>query len=82
MLLSYFVGQKKYPIKYPLKDIAVYVVSALAIFALMTFSNARLALPAALSVNTVLLLAFCILIIKRDLPLSSIPVIGRFFRKG
>lgn len=82
MLLSYFVGQKKYPIRYPLKDIAVYVVSALAIFALMTFSNARLALPAALSVNTVLLLAFCILIIKRDLPLSSIPVIGRFFRKG
>lgn len=82
MLLSYFVGQKKYPIKYPLKDIAVYVVSALAIFALMTFSNARLALPAALSVNTVLLLAFSILIIKRDLPLSSIPVIGRFFRKG
>lgn len=82
MLLSYFVGHKKYPIKYPLKDIAVYVVSALAIFALMTFSNARLALPAALSVNTVLLLAFSILIIKRDLPLSSIPVIGRFFRKG
>lgn len=82
MLLSYFVGQKKYPIRYPLKDIAVYVVSALAIFALMTFSNARLALPAALSVNTILLLAFCILIIKRDLPLSSIPVIGRFFRKG
>lgn len=82
MLLSYFVGQKKYPIRYPLKDIAVYVVSALSIFALMTFSNARLALPAALSVNTVLLLAFCILIIKRDLPLSSIPVIGRFFRKG
>lgn len=82
MLLSYIVGQKKYPIKYPLKDIGVYVVSALAIFALMTFSNASFTLPVSLSVNTVLILAFCLLIIKRDLPLSSIPFIGGFFRKS
>ena len=39
MLLSYFVGQKYYPIRYPLKEMAAYVALAALLFAAMTLSN-------------------------------------------
>ena len=35
MLLSYWVGQKNYPIRYPLKSISVYVVIAASFTAIM-----------------------------------------------
>ena len=38
MVLSYFVGQKYYPINYPLKSMAVYVAIAALFFAVMTIS--------------------------------------------
>ncbi|MBP5217534.1 MAG: lipopolysaccharide biosynthesis protein [Bacteroidales bacterium] len=81
MLLSYFVGQKKYRIDYPLKDIAVYTVAAALLYAGMVLANKYLGSWAALGVNTVLILLFCALIVKRDLPLSSLPVVGKYFRK-
>lgn len=81
MVASYFFGQKYYPIKYPLKDIAVYVVLALAIFLVMTWSNDRLGQLASLGLNTLLLIVYLAVVIKRDLPLSSLPVIGKHFRK-
>ncbi len=82
MILSYIVGQKKYPIKYPMKDIALYVVIALAIYLAMTFANARFGQVTALVINTALIVVFCAVIIRRDFPLSSLPVIGKYFRKG
>lgn len=80
MLLSYIVGQKKYPIKYPLKDIALYVALALAMFAVMTYANARLGKWLAIVCNTALILTFCAVIIKRDFPIYSIPVVGKYFK--
>ena len=82
MLLSYFVGQKKYKIDYPLKDIAVYTLAAAVLFAGMVYANKYLGTWAAIGVNTVLILLFCALIVKRNLPLSSLPVIGKYFRKA
>ena len=82
MLLSYFVGQKKYKIDYPLKDIAIYTLAAGVLYAGMVLSNKYLGGWAALGVNTVLVLLFCSLIVKRDLPLSSLPVVGKYFKKG
>ena len=82
MLLSYFVGQKKYKIDYPLKDIAIYTLAAGVLYAGMVLSNKYLGCWAALGVNTVLVLLFCALIVKRDLPLSSLPVVGKYFKKG
>ena len=38
MLLSYFVGQKYYPINYPLKSIGVYVLIAALFYTIMTVS--------------------------------------------
>ncbi|MBR0531261.1 MAG: lipopolysaccharide biosynthesis protein [Bacteroidales bacterium] len=80
-LLSYFVGQKKYRIDYPLLDIFIYCLAATALYAGMVLANNHLSTWAALGVNILLILAFCALIVWRDLPLSSLPVIGKYFRK-
>ena len=82
MLLSYFIGQRYYPIAYPLKDIALYVLGALVAFCVMFWTQRQLPLWASLSLNTLLILGFLGLVIKRDLPLSSLPVIGKKFRKN
>ena len=80
MLLSYFVGQRHYPINYPVKEIMLYVAVAIVICVLMRHSNAALPLCGALAVNTLLLLAFAALIVKRDFPLKNLPVIGKYFK--
>jgi len=82
MTLSYFVGQKKYPINYPLKSIGIYVLMTVFFFIAITYSNQYLPKIYALAVNTLIIFAFIAHIIYHDLPLSSIPVIGKYFRKG
>ena len=80
MLVSYFVGQKYYPLNYPLKEIALYVVLAFVLFGLMRFTN-DWPMIVSLAFNTLLVVAFMAVIIWRDLPLASLPVVGRYFRK-
>ena len=78
-LLSYFIGQKKYPIHYPLKDMAVYLLLAMVLFAVgeaFTIEN----LFVRLAFRTVLLLLFVAYTVKKDLPLRNIPLINRFVR--
>lgn len=82
MTLSYFVGQKKYPINYPLKSIGIYVLIAVFFFIAITYSNQHLPKIYALAVNTLIIFAFIAHIIYHDLPLNSMPVIGKYFRKG
>ncbi len=82
MTLSYFVGQKKYPINYPLKSIGIYVLIAVFFFIAITYSNEYLPKIYALAVNTLIIFAFVAHIIYHDLPLSNMPVIGKYFRKG
>ena len=48
----------------------------------MVLANGHLPSWAALAVNILLILVFCAFIIWRDLPLSSLPVIGKYFKKG
>jgi O-antigen/teichoic acid export membrane protein len=81
MLLSYFVGQQKFPIAYPLKSITAYVLIA------ALFTAVMLCLPAAwpvwlrLGVNTALILLFLGHIVYYDFPLHQLPVVGRYFKK-
>ena len=80
MLLSYFVGQKKYPIQYDLKSIGCYVLLATVLYVAaecVPIENICLRM----TFRTLLLCLFIAYIIKRDLPLSQIPVINRFIRK-
>lgn len=81
MLLSYFVGQKKYPIDYPVKEMMVYVALTAVLTAGMTTANRLLPMGASLAVNTLLILVFVAYLVKRDFPLSGLPVIGKYFNK-
>ena len=80
MVLSYLVGQKKYPIAYPLKSIGVYVAIAALFYFCMNYSNGHLPKLFALAVNTILVLAFVAHIVYHDLPLKSLPVVGKYFK--
>ena len=81
MLLSYFVGQKYYPIDYPIKDMLLYTLLAAVLFVGITYSNKYLGFWPALLVNTVLVCGFLAFIVKKDLPLAEIPVVGKYFKK-
>ena len=81
MVLSYIVGQKKNPIPYPIKDIIFYIGKAAICTVLMLGFISSLPEWAQMICNTILVLAFIVDIIKNDLPLSSLPVIGKKFRK-
>lgn len=65
MILSYLVGQKHYPINYPLKDIAVYTLMAAVAFVAMTMANEKLGYGA-LVTNTLLIILFAAHIVKHE----------------
>ena len=81
MLVSYFVGQKYYPVNYPIREILVYVLLAFVIFIAMHVVSKYAPLWAAIILNTLLIIPFLAYIVKRDFPLSSIPVLGKYFKK-
>jgi hypothetical protein len=58
---------------------AIYVIVTLVLYAAMT-QTGELPLWGQLAVNTLLIAVFMALIVKRDFPLSSLPVIGKKFR--
>ena len=81
MVLSYFIGQHYYPIAYPIKEMARYVVLAMVIYVGISFSNDQLPLWGAIVVNTLLILLFTGYLVKKDFPLISLPGIGKIFRR-
>ena len=82
MVLSYVIGQKKNPIPYPMKDIVIYVVITAVFTALIIGSADYLPSWAQLVWNTVLIIFFLTYIVRKDLPLSSLPIIGKKFRRN
>ena len=81
MVLSYIVGQKKNPIQYDMKGISVYVLITIIFFLCMQWTNANLPTLGALAANTVLIILFLAHIVYHDISLSSLPVIGKKFKK-
>ena len=81
MTLSYIIGQKKYPIAYPLGSIAIYVAITVLFYAVMTYANNHFSTGWALLCNTIVLILFVAHIIRWDFPLQSLPLIGKYFRK-
>lgn len=76
MLLSYFVGQRKYPIRYDLRSIGGYVLLAAVLYV------AAVCVPVEhfwlrMGWRTLLLLIFIAYLVKKDLPLAQMPVINR-----
>ena len=80
MVLSYIVGQIKNPIPYPMKSITVYVLLTALFFTVMQLVPREWPLVLRLAINTVLICAFVGHILYHDLPLKSLPVIGKYFR--
>jgi O-antigen/teichoic acid export membrane protein len=83
MLLSYFVGQHYYPVKFPLRDMALYAVLAAVLSAaalMVKIDNEWLGT----AYRTVLLLLFCGVVFKREHMerlLVKVPVVGRYFQR-
>ena len=80
MVLSYIVGQIKNPIPYPMKSIMVYVLMAALFFAVMQAVPHEWPIVLRLIINTVLICAFIGHIVYHDLPLKTLPVVGKYFR--
>lgn len=72
MVLSYLLGQKKYPINYPLKSITVYVAITAIFYVCMNLANEHLPQLWALAVNTLLILMFIGHIVYHDLPIKKL----------
>ncbi|MFV0289578.1 MAG: lipopolysaccharide biosynthesis protein [Mangrovibacterium sp.] len=65
MIISYIVGQKYYPVNYPIKRIALYFITAISIFAIS--SQLNITTPALNYLfNTALFIAFIALIYKLE----------------
>lgn len=81
MVLSYIVGQKKNPIKYPMKSIMAYLAITALFFGIMQLTPTEWPVIIRLGINTALICAFIGHIIYHDMPLGSLPIIGKYFRK-
>ncbi|MDL2212378.1 lipopolysaccharide biosynthesis protein [Bacteroides sp. OttesenSCG-928-E20] len=78
-ILSYVLGQKKYPIAYDLKSIGAYILLAAVLYGLsLVIVPENVAIR--LGFRTLLLVVFIAYIIKKDLPLKQIPIINRFVK--
>ena len=79
MLVSYFYGQKHMPIHYDLKSIGLYTGVTVLFYGISLFiKTPHISLNIAL--KSILMVAFLVLLVKRDFPLRSIPVINRFIK--
>ena len=78
-ILSYFVGQKKYPINYDLKGIGLYVLLAAVLYVASVFIVPE-NVVFRLLFRTGLLFVFIAFIVKKDLPLKQIPLINHFIK--
>ena len=81
MTLSYFVGQRLNPIQYDLKGIFTYILLAAALFVAMIYLPTSWPIWLRLLLNTRLIILFLLEIIHKDLPLHSLPIIGKKFQK-
>lgn len=80
MILSYLVGQKKNPINYPMRSIMTYIALALLLTLVMVYIPESWDIWARLGAKTILVILFAVYIVKKDFPLKSLPVIGKYFK--
>ena len=81
MVLSYLVGQKLNPIQYDMKGIFTYILLAIVLFVAMKNLPTSWPVWVRIILNTGLIILFLLEIIHKDMPLHSLPVIGKKFKK-
>lgn len=81
MILSYFLGQKNYPIPYNLRSAGSFFLLSIILFAGITITYLNVNnVWARLGINTVLILIYLSMVIKKELPLRHWPLIGKYFK--
>ena len=83
MLLSYFIGQKKAPIPYDLKSIGGYTALTIALLAIYYILRIYVIgnTWVMMAIGTVLIGIYIFILTRKDLPLSALPVVGKYFKK-
>lgn len=80
MTISYFYGQKFFPIQYELKTIFFYFFLSGVLYALgmyVPIENEVLRL----GYRTLLLIVFITILVKKDLPLSNLPFVSKLLKR-
>lgn len=85
MIISYCVGQKRMPIPYDTKSIAYYTLLTSTLWGIFFWAKEMLtdkphASLYGMLIGSVLLVFYLIKMIKRDFPLSALPVVGKYFK--
>jgi len=80
MVISYFFGQKKYPIQYDLKGAAIYTLLSVVLYLAYLYVDFQV-MAYNLIFRTGLLAVFVIYMVKKDLPLNEIPVLKKWTNK-
>ena len=83
MLLSYFIGQKKAPIPYDLKSIGGYTALTIALLAIYYILRIYVIgnTWVMMAIGTILIGIYIFILTRKDLPLSALPVVGKYFKK-
>jgi O-antigen/teichoic acid export membrane protein len=79
MVVSYFFGQKYMPIKYDLKTIGFYTAVTIMLYIISTFIDTPYRFLN-IGLKSILMIGYLVLLVKRDFPLRTIPVINKFFK--
>lgn len=81
MVISYFLGQRNYPIPYNLRSAGLFFLLSMILFEgiTITYMNVNF-LWLRLGINTTLILIYLVVVIKKELPLRHWPLIGRYFK--
>ena len=80
MTISYFLGQKKYPIPYNLKTAGIFFLLAMVGFAGFRFTSLYIdSVVLRLVINSLFIALYLVVVVKKELPLRELPFVGRFF---
>ena len=80
MTISYFLGQKKYPIPYNLKTAGFFFLLAVVSFAGFRLTSLHIdSVALRLVINSLFIALYLVVVVKKELPLRELPFVGRFF---
>jgi len=79
-VLSYFMGQKEYPVSYDMKSIFSYTALALVLYLAYALVDLH-SMALNFGFRTVLMAIFIGYMIKKDLPLKELPLVNRLVKR-
>lgn len=82
MLLSYFIGRKRLVIPYDLKRIGMYTLLTLVLLGGYYAVRAIGGMWMSMAIGTLLIVVYIYVLVRKDFPLSGLPVVGKYFRRN